>query len=169
MDVPLFTLDLSDVYFRLCLLAAIGFSVGIVIYLALIKAKSWRFMPHTYLDFAETPISKRCAAIVSMVVALPFLVLSYSDTWQHFYKVSQDEENLYLHYPYPKSAVKLNKNSKLEVNAQFEIRRGYRIKLVDKRRFVYSSQIMDRQNALENQEKIEDVLKPYHRLNNRKI
>ena len=167
MGVAIFSLSLAGMCFRFSFLVFLGLSLGISIYFIMKKPQLWRIWPLTYLDFDEPPISRRCVVIASLITALPFMIFAYTDTWQHFYKISQDSDRFYLHYPFPKGVIELTETGRLEFDAQYEIRRGFRITVVDKGRRLYSSQIMNQREAVENLAKMSDALKAYRSPNSK--
>jgi hypothetical protein len=148
-------------------IASIALFVGFVIYLFMRKPKLRRIRPITFLDdFDEAPISKRCSIVAGLAVALPLIIYAYFDSWQHFYSVSQESDQLYLRYYFPNRKIRLTDASRLQITSQYEVRRGasYRIKIADTERNEYTSQVMVGRELDVNLASLKNALKPYRNI-----
>ncbi len=161
MGITIFSTNSIENTFRFGFFLILALIFGISGYRTMMNPHLCYLKPQTYLDFDEPSISKRCAIIASLMVVLPFISMACADAWLHFYKVSQYGDRFYLHYPFPRRAIELIGNDKLEIDIQYELRGNYRITLIKDNRNSYSSQIMDKQDAIDSLAKMDEVLKPY--------
>lgn len=159
----IFSIDPAKNYFYFFFLVATALFFEIFLYLAMRKPHLRRIRPKTFLDVYELPISNRCSVIAGLVIAAPLIVYAYVDNWQHFYCISQDEEQLYVHYLFPKRTTKISDINGLQITTQYEVRRGasYRIKIGDADRREYTSQVMERSDVDTNLVKLNAAIRQY--------
>lgn len=149
MPAILFSIASSYGYVNFLLFSAVSVFFGTVVYL-LMRRPSLRRVEFRMVTGG--PASRRSAIIASSIVALPFLIYGYCDSWMHYYRLSSDGAALILDYRFPERTYLISDLSGLKVVTEAEVRKGifYRIKLIDTARHEYTSQLMNRKQWEEN-------------------